>query len=253
MLLKQEDCESNLLPWHLYPSLSLLVYLAEDLDIKKNPRSFYLILQRKPACSLQVLLRPLFVKVVPCGFSLKAVFSKQSKGPFCTRPSAIAALHNLNRPVGAVIQRSLKPLHGGCLEGIHHQRHQVPSEAAAALRTHWVPLVRHSTRTCQRRKRDANRATAGVRLGRRDEGPPPGKKNVSGIIDLTKASKHNHFLKAICNNENDIATFPFRPETSKCRQRKSEKTFLQFCKMEVLPHKKDKQSYFLMQYLAPSL
>lgn len=42
MLLKQEDSESNLLPWFLYPSLSLLIYLAEDLDIKKKPRSFYL-------------------------------------------------------------------------------------------------------------------------------------------------------------------------------------------------------------------
>lgn len=36
MLLKQEDYESNLLPWLLHPSLSLLVYFAEDLDVKKT-------------------------------------------------------------------------------------------------------------------------------------------------------------------------------------------------------------------------
>lgn len=185
MLLKQEDKESNLFLW-------LLVYFAEDLDIKKNLIFFYLTVQRKPICSLWVLLKLLFVKVAPCGFNLKALFSEQSRGPSCTRPSAAAAVH---RPVGTVIQRSLKPLHGGRLEGIHHQRHQVPREAAAALRAHWVPLVRHGTGAWQRRNTDANRATEGVlHLGRADEGSPPGKKNVSGVIVLTEASKNNYFL-----------------------------------------------------------
>lgn len=36
VLLKQEDYESNLLPWLLYASLSLWVYFAEDLDVKKT-------------------------------------------------------------------------------------------------------------------------------------------------------------------------------------------------------------------------
>ena len=36
ILLKQEDYESSLLPRLLHPSLSLLIYFAEDRDIKKT-------------------------------------------------------------------------------------------------------------------------------------------------------------------------------------------------------------------------
>lgn len=51
VLLKQEDYESNLLPWLLYPSLSLWVYFSEVKNHKK-PNSFYLMVQRKPVCSI---------------------------------------------------------------------------------------------------------------------------------------------------------------------------------------------------------
>ena len=51
------------------------------------------------------------------------------------------------RPVCAVVQRPLQPLDGGRLHGVAQQRHQVASQAAAALRPHGVPLVGHGTGT----------------------------------------------------------------------------------------------------------
>lgn len=47
------------------------------------------------------------------------------------------------RPVGAVVQGSLQPLDRSSLQGIGYQRHQMSGQAAAALRSHGVPLVGH--------------------------------------------------------------------------------------------------------------
>lgn len=50
-------------------------------------------------------------------------------------------------PVGAVVQRPLQPLDRRGLQRVGHQRHEMPGQAAAALRTHGVPLVGHGTGT----------------------------------------------------------------------------------------------------------
>lgn len=65
-------------PFHCWFTLQKILTFK-----KKKPNSFYLMVQRKPVCSLRFLLRPLFVEVASRGFGLKAAFSNQSRGPFC--------------------------------------------------------------------------------------------------------------------------------------------------------------------------
>ena len=63
--------------------------------------------------------------------------------------SQLAARSNVKgtktKPVSAVVQCPLQPLHRGRLQRVGQQRHQVSSQAAATLRSHGVPLVRHGT------------------------------------------------------------------------------------------------------------